>query len=127
MIKIFWDADSDGPDADDVQPTVCDYPELGCQGGPPETVNYNEFEFNGTYWNFGAGYFFAFSDFVSAVVLPDPPRYYLRVYEEDGETLLWTSTVRTMGPGLNEDWSLIESDWTCGSSGPECVVIDEVE
>lgn len=131
IIKIFWDADSDGPDADDVQPTICDYPELGCQGGPAETVNYNEFEFNGSYWGFGEGYFFAIEDFLSAADLPDPPQYYLRVYEEDGETLLWTSTVKTLESGP-QVWELFrveggQNDWTCGSSGPECIVIDETE
>jgi len=125
VIKIFWDVDSDGPDTTDPQPTICDVPPL-CEGGPAATVNFNEFAFNSAEWGYDAGYFLASTYFTCYVAMPDPPRYYLRIYETNGTTILWTSTVKTLISGIQEV-NLLLSDWTCGSGGPQCLVRDEHE
>ncbi|MDD5087672.1 MAG: hypothetical protein PHI18_02585 [bacterium] len=59
-------------------------------------------------------------------LLPPNTSYYLRVYEPDGTTVLWTSTVKTMASGPQEvTWT--RSEWTCGAGGPQCIVRDEQE
>jgi hypothetical protein len=125
LIKIFWDVDSDGPDLTDPQPTICDVPP-DCEGGPAGTVNFNRFAMNGTAMFSEAGYFYSDMDFTSIAQLPNPPRYYLRVYESDTTNFLWTSTVKTLvsGPQVVE---FQRSDWTCGAGGPQCIVRDEHE
>ena len=125
LVKIFWDANSNGPDTTDVQPTVCIDPP-NCLQGPNGTVNYNQFTLNGQSQGLGAGYFYPYPNFTSAFTLPDPPRYYLRVYDTDGVTVLWTTRVYTLAIGPQEIW-IQQSDWTCGSGGPQCVVRDEHE
>lgn len=125
IIKIFWDSDSDGPDLTDPQPTICDAPPL-CEGGPAQTVNFNEFPINAAEWEYPAGYFLASTYFSCNLSMPTPPRYYLRIYETDGTTVLWTSTTKTLTTGLQEI-NLLRSDWTCGSGGPQCLVRDEHE
>jgi len=125
MIKIFWDVDSDGPDLTDPQPTVCDQPPE-CETGPPTTVNYNQFPFNGAELGYGAGFFETDPLFQMLANMPDPPRYYLRVYESDGVTLLWTSAVKIVETGV-QDIHFPRNEWTCGSGGPQCLVRDEHE
>lgn len=125
LVRIFWDVDSDGPDLTDPQPTICDVPPM-CEGGPATTVNFNEFTFNAGEWGLPTGYFFGTVYFTCYLIMPNPPRYYLRVYETDGTTVLWTSTTKTMTTGLQEI-NLLQSDWTCGAGGPQCLVRDEHE
>jgi len=125
IVKIFWDSNSNGPDAADPQPTVCNDPP-NCDLGPAGTVNYSQFTMNGTNIGLGAGYFYTDANFTSVGVLPSPPRYYLRIYDTDGTTVLWTSNVFTLGSGA-QDIYLQASDWTCGNAGPQCVVRDEHE
>ena len=125
MIKIFWDVDSDGPDLTDPQPTVCDVPPE-CETGPVTTVNYNQFAFNGTNMGYGAGYFDTDPLFQMLTNMPNPPRYYLRVYESDGVTLLWTSAVKVVEQGI-QDIHFPRNEWTCGTGGPQCLVRDEHE
>jgi hypothetical protein len=124
-IKIFWDVDSDGPDLTDPQPTVCDVPPE-CDTGPVGTVNYNAFSFNGTAMGRGAGYFEPAALFVQSLDMPNPPRFYLRVYESDGVTLLWTSAVKIVVSGV-QDIHFPRNEWTCGTGGPQCLVRDEHE
>ena len=125
MIKIFWDVDSDGPDLTDPQPTVCDVPPE-CDTGPPQTVNYNEFPFNGAAMGSGAGYFEPELFFQQPFDMPTPARFYLRVYETDGTTLLWTSAVKEVEMGA-QDIHFVRAEWTCGVGGPQCLVRDEHE
>ena len=125
IVKIFWDSNGNGPDLTDPQPTVCTDPPL-CEQGPIGTVNYNQFTMNGTANGYGPGYFLTDYNFNSVNVMPDPPRYYLRIYELDGVNFLWTSRVFTLTSGAQEIW-LSQSDWTCGRGGPQCVVRDEHE
>jgi hypothetical protein len=124
-VKIFWDTNSNGPDATDPQPTVCIDPPL-CEQGPPGAVNYDHFLMNGQAQGYGVGYFYTDPSFVSSGILPSPPLYYLRIYDTDGTTVLWTSRVFTIISGV-QDIFLQYSDWTCGSGGPQCVVRDEHE
>jgi hypothetical protein len=124
-VKIFWDADSDGPDLTDPQPIVCDEPPM-CDTGPPQTVNYNQFTLNGAATGHGPGYFEPELLFTQPYDMPTPPRFYLRVYDTDGTTLLWTSAVKTVQSGI-QDIHFAQTDWTCGSGGPQCLVRDEHE
>lgn len=125
IVKIFWDVDSDGVDLTDPQPTVCNNPPL-CEDGPVGTVSLNEFTMNGAVY-YSAGYFYQDMVFASVGVIPTPPRYYLRVYDVDGTTVLWTSSVQTLNTSDFTELNLLQSDWTCGSTGPQCVVRDEHE
>ena len=124
VVKIFWDSNSNGPDPSDPQPTLCNDPPT-CNDAPPGTVNIDHFEFNGQEEGYGLGYFLPLSLFNSYGLSPQPPRYYLRVYESDGTTILWTSAVETLTAGYQEIY-LTFPEWTCGSS-PTCVVHDEQE
>lgn len=125
MIKIYYDADDDGPDFTDPQPTVCDLPP-DCETGPTGTCNFNEMPFNGEAAGAGAGYFYTPSGFSIATLVPNPSGFYFRVFETDNVTTLWTSSVFHVVAGLQE-WVLTAADWTCGPSGPQCTVIDETE
>ncbi|MBK8131194.1 MAG: hypothetical protein IPK53_20515 [bacterium] len=123
-IKIFMDIDSDGPDLDDPQPTVCTDPPFCAT--PPDGVNFNEFYFNGTVYLTGEGEFYSDPAFTCIGTIPGTGRFYLRIYEADNTTLLWTSTVFQVSPGYQE--VLFQNDdWTCGQIGPQCIVVDETE
>ena len=124
-IKIMWDADSDGPDVDDGLAVLCTDPPV-CELGPNGTCNINEMPFNGLSLIGLAGYFYNETPFQSFGSLPSPPRFFLRVYEPDGVTPLWTSIVYTLASGPQEIF-VLSSDWTCGAGGAQCVVIDEQE
>ncbi|MBU0509395.1 hypothetical protein KKH27_11250 [bacterium] len=125
LVKIFHDVDEDGPDDTDPQPILCDVPP-NCETGPAGTHNYNQFTMNGLVLLGEAGYFGTEVNFTGVFNMPPTPTYYLRVYEPDGTTVLWTSSVKTMAIGPQEiTWS--RAEWTCGSGGPQCVVRDEQE
>lgn len=125
VVRVFWDVDSDGPDITDPLAPLCDVPPL-CEEGPGGTMNYNEFTVNGTALEMGAGYFYTEYGMDSHGVLPEPPRYYLRIYEPDGLNYLWTSSVETLSAGFQEIYFSF-SDWTCGAGGPQCTVRNEQE
>jgi hypothetical protein len=126
IVKIFWDSDSDGPDDQDPQPTICAVPP-NCLSGPARTVNYNRFFMNGEAVGRGPGYFQTASAFKSALQLPVPARYYLRIYDPaDSTQILWTSAVKTLVSGP-QTVSFIRGDWSCGTGQPQCVVRDEHE
>jgi hypothetical protein len=125
IIKIYHDTNNNGPDAVDPLATLCAVPP-DCETGPAGTINYNQFTMNGTIQSLGAGYFFSDAAFTSNGAVPANPFFYLRVYEVDGTTVLWTSTVKTLIAGP-QDISFVQADWTCGATGPQCVVIDETE
>ena len=125
VVKILWDDDSDGADLDDSLAILCDSPPL-CEEGPVGTVNRNQFLMNGQAAMGLAGYFAMESGFASVGALPNPPRYFLRLYEADGVTPLWTSNVYTLSTGAQEIF-ITQADWGCGGAGPQCIVIDEQE
>lgn len=125
IVRIFWDQDGDGADLQDPIAPLCNVPPL-CEDGPAATFNLNEFTFNGAAVNIGEGYFYTEYGFDSHGEMPDPPRYFLRVYEPDGVNFIWTTTVKTMQPGLQEIY-LTPADWTCGLDGPRCTVRNEHE
>jgi len=124
-IKIMWDADGDGPDADDSLAQLCIDPP-NCEEGPTGSVNINTMTFNGQTYVGAAGYFVPDYYFTSAGDVPNPPRFYLRIYDTDGVTPLWTSVVYVVAAGYH-DYFIPQSDWTCGAGGPQCVVVDESE
>ncbi len=123
-IKILWDNDNNGPDVGDTLAPLCADPPL-CESGPSGTVYYNEVPFNGSAMIGSAGYF-AFEQFFSSIGTITPSIFFLRVYDTDGTTPLWTSIVYTLNPGAQEIF-ITQSDWTCGAGGAQCVVIDETE
>ena len=124
VIKIFQDTDNDGPDLTDPQPTVCtDPPECSVPFG---AVNFNQFFMNGVSLGAGAGYFVTEVLLTCSHTVPANPNYYLRIFEPDGVTPLWTSTVHTAVIGYQEV-TFTAADWTCGAGGPQCTVIDETE
>jgi hypothetical protein len=73
-----------------------------------------------------AGYFSPFVAFLTVAGLPNPPLFYLRIYEADGVTPLWTSVVYTLFAGPQEIF-IPASNWSCGAGGPQCVVLDAQE
>lgn len=127
IIRIYQDINWNDPDPIDTQPVVCDNPPE-CLDGPVGTVNFNEFTMNGVEQGLGAGYLWTspmtFQSF--GALPPGLQRYYLRVYEADGTTVLWTSTIFWLTTGYQEV-ELFEADWTCGQGGVQCLVIDETE
>ena len=126
IIKIFQDRFPFGQDPTDLQPVVCNTPP-DCETGPAGTVNFNEFTMNGTASGLGAGYFATSRAFKSSgEVPPGSHNYYLRIYETDGVTVLWTSSLFWLGQGFQEI-NLGSWDWTCGQGGPQCMVVDETE
>ena len=124
-IKIMWDANSNGPDIADVPAPLCTDPP-NCDLGPPGTANYNTMFFNGTAGYGALGYFYTETAFSSSGSLPNPPRFYLRVYEGDGVTPLWTTIVYTVVSGP-QTYFIPQGDWSCGTGSPQCVVIGEHE
>ena len=124
LIKIFQDVDADGPDFDDPQPTVCSNPP-DCNE-PFDAVNFNQLPMNGLAMTIGEGYFLTEPAFTCNSTIPGNGRFYVRVYEPDNTTILWTSRVFTVVNGL-QDVIFVQADWTCGSVGPQCTVIDESE
>jgi len=114
-IEIWWDIDSDGPDADDVRPTLCDVPP-DCPGGPAGTVNYNEFLMNGEAQFIGAGYFATESAFTSQGSLPIPPRYYL-VVRCSGGSIHYRTPVFTLASGGQEVYA---HNWECFPCADVC-------
>ena len=124
-IWVMWDANSNGPDIADQPADTCDVPPL-CESGPAGSVNYNHFLFNGSSMFGAPGYFVPDYAFTSTGALPSPSRFYLRVFDADGVTPLWTSIVYTFAAGP-ADIPIMQADWTCGAGGPQCIVIDEQE
>ena len=125
VVKILWDDDSDGPDLDDSLAILCNAPPI-CEDGPVGTHNRNFFLMNGMAQMGAVGYFAMEAAFASVGGLPTPSRYYLRMYQADGVTPLWTSIVYTFASGAQEVF-MNQADWACGNSGPQCIVIDEQE
>jgi len=88
MIYIYWDSNSNGPDASD--PLASAIPE-------PCVVNYDQFALNGAA-NLGIpGGFVADLDFCSAGCMPSPATFYLRVPHGNGG--MWTSATATFVSG----------------------------
>ena len=129
-ISIIWDVDSDGPDDTDPLPPLCNNPPV-CDDGPTQTVNRNQFAFNGDVTGTGAGTFNMESGFVTVGETLTPNRFYLRVYCSDGDKL-WTSNVVDIPSGAHEYWLTFDScnscsdipvipEWSLGQSYPNPV------
>lgn len=124
LVKIFQDIDNDGPDLTDPQPMLCsDPPECVT---PFDAVNIDHFFMNGTEIEYGPGYFSTLQALTCVATIPANAHYYVRIYEPDNTTVLWTSIVSTPVVGYQEV-NFVASDWTCGAAGPQCTVIDETE
>ncbi|MBU0692184.1 hypothetical protein KKC97_12945 [bacterium] len=124
IVRIFADADYDGPDPEDPQPTLCADPPDNCAQG---TVNIDQFTTNGVSVSLGAGYFASSPTLVSYGGLPPYFFYYLRIYEADGTTVLWTTDTFLLSTSGPIAIFLTEEDWTCGQGGIQCLVVDETE
>lgn len=127
VVKIFWDSNNNGPDFSDPQPTLCNNPPLCDDGsGPQGSSNLTQFTLNGDAEIGQPGCFVMLTGLISVDILPTPAGFYLVIFDTNGTTRLWTSSVHTMISGYQEVY-LLESDWTCGSGLPRCVVRDEHE
>ncbi len=124
-VSVMWDGNDNGPDVSDVPADTCQITPC-CEGCPPRSSNFNHFPFNGTGSGVGAGYFITDYGFSVIGELDVPSKYYLRIYDVDGVTALWTSVVYTVGPGPQE-FFIPQSDWTCGAGGQSCIVLDAQE
>jgi hypothetical protein len=123
-VKVMWDANDNGPDIPDQPADTCQiFP--CCEGCPGGTANLNHFPFNGAANGYGPGYFESLG-FSTIGALVNPSKFYLRVYEVNGTTPLWTSVVYTVVAGPQE-FFVPQSDWSCGNGGPQCVVLDAQE
>jgi hypothetical protein len=101
IVNIYWDIDSNGPDADDP---------LADLGGP-YPVNFNSFPINGEADLGVPGGFYTISDFASLGGMPTPPRYYLVLCSGADWNLV--SNVQTLSVGPQE-WAV--NSWTCVDS-----------
>lgn len=105
QVCLFWDANGNGPDPSDVQPTQ---DTSGCEF----CVNYNCFAINGEAQGAGAGYFVTSSSIV-LYTIPDSAFYYWRINVDiGGDVCCWTSSVYTFTPGWQEIY-MTAADWTC--------------
>lgn len=103
--SIYWDNDSNGPDADDP---------LAVVGDQVGQVNYNQLPLNGGSEFGQEGTFVSADDFCSNGGVPSPSRFYMRV---NGSASVWTSEVATFGAGADVyDYNV----WTCEVSVPSC-------
>ncbi|HEY3295062.1 MAG TPA: T9SS type A sorting domain-containing protein [bacterium] len=110
MMTVYYDANSNGPDASDQPGTVCDQPP-DCPSGPPGTLNMNQSPINGVAQGIGAGMFLTDPCLTSSGITPSPARYYLVInYPANHPTIKWTSSVFTVAVGP-QDVRLV--NWTC--------------
>lgn len=110
-VRIFWDQNSNGPDASDPQPPLCDDPPT-CESGPARTANFNEFTINGQALELGAGKFFTELAFVTVGDVLEPSLIYLRIYCNDG-AILYTSRVMTIPEGPSDIEFVFDSCTVC--------------
>ncbi|MBL0061983.1 MAG: T9SS type A sorting domain-containing protein [bacterium] len=107
VVRIYWDANNNGPDASDQQPAVGD--------GFGE-ANYNSFTLQSGY-DFGTpGGFYVDPTFTISTLTPLPSRYYLVC---DCGGVKWTSSVITILNGLN-DYDMGALPWTCETTVVPC-------
>jgi hypothetical protein len=126
IIRIFQDIAPFGPDPTDPQPVVCADPP-NCENGAFGTVNFNQFTTNGVASGYGQGYFYTARTWFSVGGIPTGSRnYYIRIYEPDGTTVIWTSATFFVLSGPQE-YNFVPEEMTCGQGGAQCMVIDETE
>ena len=89
-VEIFWDADNDGPDADDQQPVV---------GNGFGECNFNAFPMNGLDLFGCEGGFGTDPAFTISTVTPQPSRYWLRICVP-GQARQWRTNSFTIADGL---------------------------
>ena len=109
-IEIRWDMDSDGPDAEDPLPPLCNNPPL-CEDGPTGSFNRQGFAMNGSAQGLGEGWFAMESGFASVGVAPTPSRFYL-VIRCPLESVHYQSPVYEPAVGGNE-FFITATDWSC--------------
>jgi hypothetical protein len=111
MMYIYWDSNSNGPDATDPLAPLCNDPPSCSSGAPTGSVNYNQMPINSGEWGLDAGEFFPDRAFCSVGDVTNPPRFYIRLPLANGVT--WTSRVMTFVSGPGNDTDLGAADWTC--------------
>ncbi|MBI5058269.1 T9SS type A sorting domain-containing protein [candidate division KSB1 bacterium] len=102
-VLIFWDNDSNGPDADDPPPPICGVT-------PPDSANDCDrlsLEMNGERLLAMPGFFYSEATFNSCLTLPTPPIYFFRVCYGGVQ---WQSDPVTMVSGIQEPPT---TGWTC--------------
>jgi hypothetical protein len=113
MVKIFWDANSNGPDDVDTQPPLCPgAPD--CEPSSPGYVSINEIPINGASPEVGVpGTFYSMITFNTTGDVFDPSRFYGRIYCADGG-VMYTSQVMLVPAGPSEQRMTFTCDTTCG-------------
>jgi hypothetical protein len=112
QLYIYWDANSNGPDAADAQPVVG--PNVG-------NVNYNTFPLNGEADLSYPGGFVTGDDFSSVGINPQPNRYYVTTHCGDGSAQ-WVSEVFLLNSGPN---TIDLNAWGCNSCAAGCTPTPE--
>ncbi|RPH92768.1 hypothetical protein EHM69_12060, partial [candidate division KSB1 bacterium] len=114
VIKIYWDNDSTGQDADDPLMPLCDDPPACVQQTPAGSVNFNEMVFNSDGEFTIPGYFMSTSSpnagyltTISSVRYPN--RFYLRILLPSIR-VFYESPIYSPTPGTQ---STQECSWTC--------------
>ena len=101
LVEIYWDADNDGPDADDTPPVV---------GSGPGECNFNSFLTRGEEF-FGQACGFATDPAFSMNTVLEPARFWLRVWTGD-EGVCLRSNSFTISGGIH-DYFFTHDDFTC--------------
>ncbi|HEY3295030.1 MAG TPA: T9SS type A sorting domain-containing protein [bacterium] len=109
---IYYDANSNGPDAADQPATVCSNPP-DCADGPAGTVNFNTFVINSAEVGLEPGQFLSEPCFTSSGITPSPSRYYIKLTAANG--LVWMSPVFTLAVGPQDVYC---GPWTCTPPPP---------
>ncbi|MCC6476802.1 T9SS type A sorting domain-containing protein [bacterium] len=91
VIKVFWDANGNGPDTTDAQPV---------EGAGPMECNFNQFTVNGAGFGLPGG-FFTETAFSIPTGVPDSPSYYLKICLDANE-LQWVTDTFVVSAGLQE-------------------------
>jgi hypothetical protein len=116
VVKIYWDANSNGPDALDQQPPV---------GGGFGQCTFNEFLLNGEALLGMPGTFYMEEYFTFASNTPSPSRYYLVA---EAGVVRWTSVVMTFADGFSQQYVLeTPSEWSCEITQVPCTLPNHIE
>lgn len=102
-IKIYWDANENGPDPTDQQPVV---------GEGFAQCNFNTFEINGVEVLGIPGTFYSYTCFTISTTIPQPSLYYLVVETPE---VRWVSAVVEIFGSYSEPTLETPEEWSCES------------
>ncbi|MCB9358153.1 MAG: hypothetical protein H6506_01475 [Calditrichaeota bacterium] len=110
-IFIYWDVDSDGPDAEDPLPPV------GDKGG---MANWSSFSINSADIGGKPGQFLSDPLFTTVGYITDPPRYYLRVCLPDRQIVSNVFVLKSETAEFDvTDWTVVKEKCIPRQDKPE--------